>query len=96
MKITNENSKIAYYLRQLFKSSFYVPKEMSSFEKHQWQQAKEIFREMQNMNEDDQNLKIGHDTWENIQLAKYGLHTDNIHVQADGTVLICEILKSRV
>lgn len=96
MKITNDNSKIAYYLRQLFKTPTYYPQRLSTHDKHQWQQAKEIFREMQNMNEDDKELKIGHNSWENEQLAKYGLHTDNIHVETDGTVSICEILKSKV
>jgi hypothetical protein len=94
MKINNDSSKIAYYLRQLFKSPLFQPREMSSHDKHQWMQAKAIFREMQSMNESDKALKVGFTGWEDQQLEKYGLHTDNIHVQPDGTVLITETFKS--
>jgi hypothetical protein len=96
MKINNDSSKIAYYIRQLFKTPLFQPREMSSHDKHQWSQAKAIFQEMQSMNESDKALKVGFTGWEDQQLEKYGLHTDNIHVQPDGTVLITETLKSRL
>lgn len=95
MKIETNNTKIAYYLNQLFQSTFYVPRDMDTNDQHQWMQAKEIFRQIQDINEDTI-YKTGGGSWENMQLAKYGLHTDNIHVETDGTVLITQTLKSRI
>ena len=95
MKIQHNNTKIAYYLKQLFQSPFYVPRDMGTYDEHQWRQARAIFQEMQSINEDTI-LTNGGETWENMQLAKYGLHTDNIHIETDGTVLITKTLKSRL
>ena len=95
MKIEHNNTKIAYYLKQLFQSPFYVPRDMGAYDEHQWRQAKEIFREMQSINEDTI-LSNGNETWENIHLKPYGLRTDNIHIESDGTFIITLTAKSKV